>query len=324
MRDIAIYFTTIMLEAIPFLLLGALISAIIEEFVSEERISKMIPKNRVLGSLVGIFLGLFIPACDCAVIPIAMRLKKKKVPTNVIVSFMLASPIISPVVLLSTFFAFGETEKMLLFGLEMPKLFVYRTIFGILVALVVGIILDIVCKGSVLKEEESVANHEHYHHHHHEHEHIHTCNHHHEGCSCSTHEKETGPIGRVKNIINIMYGDFMGIISYMAVGAILAATMQILLPISNIGGIVQNKYISTFIMMLLAFVLSLCSTSDAFIARTFMNSLSKNSILAFILLGPMIDIKNTIVLNKSFNKKFVIVLIGSIFLTVYLISCFII
>ena len=322
MRDIAIYFTTIMLEAIPFLLLGALISAIIEEFVSEERISKMIPKNRVLGSLVGIFLGLFIPACDCAVIPIAMRLKKKKVPTNVIVSFMLASPIISPVVLLSTFFAFGETEKMLLFGLEMPKLFVYRTIFGILVALVVGIILDIVCKDSVLKEEESVANHEHYHHHHHEH--IHTCNHHHEGCSCSAYEKETGPIGRVKNIINIMYGDFMGIISYMAVGAILAATMQILLPISNIGGIVQNKYISTFIMMLLAFALSLCSTSDAFIARTFMNSLSKNSILAFILLGPMIDIKNTIVLNKSFNKKFVIVLIGSIFLTVYLISCFII
>ncbi len=319
MRDIAIYFTTIMLEAIPFLLLGALISAIIEEFVSEERISKMIPKNRVLGSLVGIFLGLFIPACDCAVIPIAMRLKKKKVPTNVIVSFMLASPIISPVVLLSTFFAFGETEKMLFFGLEMPKLFVYRTIFGVLVALVVGIILDIVCKDAVLKEET----YEH-HHHHHDHEHIHTCNHHHEGCSCSAHEKETGPLGRVKNIINIMYGDFMGIISYMAVGAILAATMQILLPISNIGGIVQNKYISTFIMMLLAFALSLCSTSDAFIARTFMNSLSKNSILAFILLGPMIDIKNTILLNKSFNKKFVIVLIASIFITVYLISCLVI
>ena len=319
MRDIAIYFTTIMLEAIPFLLLGALISAIIEEFVSEERISKMIPKNRVLGSLVGIFLGLFIPACDCAVIPIAMRLKKKKVPTNVIVSFMLASPIISPVVLLSTFFAFGETEKMLLFGFEMPKLFVYRTIFGVVVALVVGIILDIICKDAVLKEE--IYEHHHYHH---DHGHIHTCNHHHEGCSCSAHEKETGPLGRVKNIINIMYGDFMGIISYMAVGALLAATMQILLPISNIGGIVQNKYISTFIMMLLAFALSLCSTSDAFIARTFMNSLSKNSILAFILLGPMIDIKNTIVLNKSFNKKFVIVLIGAIFLTVYLISCFII
>lgn len=319
MRDIAIYFTTIMLEAIPFLLLGALISAIIEEFVSEERISKMIPKNRVLGSLVGIFLGLFIPACDCAVIPIAMRLKKKKVPTNVIVSFMLASPIISPVVLLSTFFAFGETEKMLLFGFEMPKLFVYRTIFGVVVALVVGIILDIICKDAVLKEE--IYEH---HHHHHDHEHIHTCNHHHEGCSCSNHEKETGPIGRVKNIINIMYGDFMGIISYMAVGALLAATMQILLPISNIGGIVQNKYISTFIMMLLAFALSLCSTSDAFIARTFMNSLSKNSILAFILLGPMIDIKNTILLNKSFNKKFVIVLVASIFITVYLISCLVI
>ena len=312
MKDIAIYFTTIMLEAIPFLLLGALISAIIEEFVSEERISKMIPKNRVLGSVVGIFLGLFIPACDCAVIPIAMRLKKKKVPTNVIVSFMLASPIISPVVLLSTFFAFGETEKMLVFGLSMPKLFVYRTIFGIVVALLVGIILDIVCKDSVLKEEKNI---EHVHHHHH---HEHNCNH-----ECH-HEKETGALGRIRNIINIMYGDFMGIIGYMAVGALLAATMQILLPISNIGGIVQNKYVSTFIMMLLAFALSLCSTSDAFIARTFMNSLSKNSVLAFILLGPMIDIKNTIVLNKSFNKKFVITLVASIFIIVYIISCLVI
>ena len=326
MKDIAIYFTTIMLEAIPFLLLGALISAIIEEFVSEERISKMIPKNRVLGSVVGIFLGLFIPACDCAVIPIAMRLKKKKVPTNVIVSFMLASPIISPVVLLSTFFAFGETEKMLLFGLEMPKLFVYRTIFGIVVALLVGIILDIVCKDSVLKEEKDIQ-HIHNHEHHHNHECNHECHHqhhHHEGCSCSHHEKETGALGRIRNIINIMYGDFMGIIGYMAVGALLAATMQILLPISNIGGIVQNKYVSTFIMMLLAFALSLCSTSDAFIARTFMNSLSKNSVLAFILLGPMIDIKNTIVLNKSFNKKFVITLVASIFIIVYIISCLVI
>ena len=326
MKDIAIYFTTIMLEAIPFLLLGALISAIIEEFVSEERISKMIPKNRVLGSVVGIFLGLFIPACDCAVIPIAMRLKKKKVPTNVIVSFMLASPIISPVVLLSTFFAFGETEKMLVFGLLMPKLFVYRTIFGIVVALLVGIILDIVCKDSVLKEEKDIQ-HIHNHEHHHNHECNHECHHehhHHEGCSCSHHEKETGALGRIRNIINIMYGDFMGIIGYMAVGALLAATMQILLPISNIGGIVQNKYVSTFIMMLLAFALSLCSTSDAFIARTFMNSLSKNSVLAFILLGPMIDIKNTIVLNKSFNKKFVITLVASIFIIVYIISCLVI
>ena len=100
--------------------------------------------------------------------------------------------------------------------------------------------------------------------------------------------------------------------------------MQILLPISNIGGIVQNKYVSTFIMMLLAFALSLCSTSDAFIARTFMNSLSKNSVLAFILLGPMIDIKNTIVLNKSFNKKFVITLVASIFIIVYIKSCLVI
>ena len=141
-KDIAVYFTIIMLEAIPFLLLGAFVSAIIEEFVSEKTIEKLIPKNKLLGSLVGIFLGLFIPACDCAVIPIALKLKKKKVPTNVLVSFMLASPIINPVVLFSTWFAFTNTESITILGIVLTKLVVFRAVFGVLIEFIVGILVD--------------------------------------------------------------------------------------------------------------------------------------------------------------------------------------
>ena len=76
-----------------------------------------------------------MPACDCAVIPVSKRLLKKKVPINVTVSFMLASPIINPVVILSTYNAFYKTN---------PEIFWYRLLFGIIIALLIGIIMGII------------------------------------------------------------------------------------------------------------------------------------------------------------------------------------
>ena len=77
-KNISIIFISIFLESLPFLLLGSLISSVIETYVSDDKLSKLIPKNKILGSLVGVFLGFFIPACDCAVIPVSKRLLKKK------------------------------------------------------------------------------------------------------------------------------------------------------------------------------------------------------------------------------------------------------
>ena len=92
MKNVNIVFFSIFLESLPFLLLGSFLSSLIEVYVKDETIVKLIPKNKVLGCLVGIFLGLFIPACDCAVIPISKRLIKKGVPIYTAISFMLASP----------------------------------------------------------------------------------------------------------------------------------------------------------------------------------------------------------------------------------------
>lgn len=325
-KDIAIYFTTIMLEAIPFLLLGAILSAIIEEFVSEEQMAKIIPKNRVLGSLVGIFMGLFIPACDCAVIPVAMRLRKKKIPTNVIVSFMIASPIINPVVLFATYYAFLTTEKINILGIMMPKLFVYRTVLGVALALVIGIILELILKEDIAKEgnDESICScnsnikrksftisnvniHK---------EHIHTCS-----CGHDHGKREAHTVKEhILNIINVTATDFLGILSYMCAGAFIASSMHVLIPYDTIQMVASNKYISTIFMMVFAYLISLCSTSDSFVAKTFAGTLSNNAILAFILLGPMIDVKNTIVLKKEFNKKFVYLYISIIAILILAVS----
>lgn len=312
-KDIAVYFTIIMLEAIPFLLLGAFVSAIIEEFVSEKTIEKLIPKNKLLGSLVGIFLGLFIPACDCAVIPIALKLKKKKVPTNVLVSFMLASPIINPVVLFSTWFAFTNTESITLLGMVLPKLFVFRAVFGVLIAFIVGILVDkLVKEEEVLKEnaEDLTCPHCTLHTHH--------CCNHHEHDHKHDNEEEISFSKRKENILKHFSAEFMGIITYMMIGAFIASVMQVTIQISSVVAF-TNPYTSSIILMVFAFLLSLCSTSDSFIARTFVNSIPNTSILAFLLVGPMIDVKNTIVLNKGFSKKFVFILISLIFILTFII-----
>ncbi len=57
-KNISIIFTSIFFESLPFLLLGAFLSAIIETYISNEKIAKIIPKGKITGSLVGIILEL--------------------------------------------------------------------------------------------------------------------------------------------------------------------------------------------------------------------------------------------------------------------------
>lgn len=286
-KNIAIIFLSIFFEALPFLLLGSIISSIIEKYVSNEKIASIIPKNPILGSLFGIFLGFFLPACDCAVIPITKRLIKKKVPINVAVSFMLASPIINPVVLLSTYYAFYSTN---------PKIFWARFILGILVSVVVSSILglifknDFVVKNSIKEIEEE--------------------------CSCCHHRHENAFL----EIVNHTMSDLFDVLKYMIFGALIASFVQVYMPRSVITVFNSNNYLSIIVLMLFAYLLSLCSTSDSFIGKSLINSFTKSSVVAYLLLGPMIDVKNTIVLVGNFKKKFTIYLIVLIFVVVFIIS----
>ena len=59
-KNISIIFMSIFLESMPFLLLGSLISSIIETFISDETMARLIPRNKVLGTIVGIFMGFLI------------------------------------------------------------------------------------------------------------------------------------------------------------------------------------------------------------------------------------------------------------------------
>lgn len=298
MKNIAIIFTSIFFESLPFLLLGAFISSLIETFVSDETIAKIIPKNKFLGAIVGVFLGFFLPACDCAVIPISKRLLKKKVPLNVALAFMLASPIINPVVLLSTYTAFYRTN---------PNIFWLRFILGIVVAVIVSVIMGIIFgKKEVIingfLEDEDI-----------------------DECCCHCHDKHHSHKKKsfkdiFKSIVLHTSNDFFEVVKYLMFGAFVASLVQTIVPRSILGFFGDSNIASIVVLMLFAYLISLCSTSDSFVGKSLLPIFGESSIIAYLILGPMIDIKNTFVLYGNYKKKFVSTFIFLIFLVVFICS----
>ena len=289
-KNISIIFISIFFESLPFLLLGSLISSVIEVYVSDDTFEKLIPKNVFLGSVVGIFLGFFLPACDCAVIPVSKRLIKKKVPLNVAISFMLASPIINPVVLLSTYYAFYKVN---------PKIFWLRLIFGILISLIIGIIIGILFKKNVIKNKIEDME---------------------EECCCHHHQKSHILKDDLISIIKHTVYDLFDVLKYLMFGALLASLIQVVIPRSIITMFNNNYLLSIITLMVFAYLISLCSTSDSFIGKSMLSSFGFGGVIAYLLLGPMIDIKNTVVLLGNYKKKFVVTLISLIFICVFLFS----
>ena len=125
-------FISILIEALPFILLAVILSGIIQMFVTEEMLAKIIPKNRYLSVLVTTLLGALFPACECGIIPITKRLIAKGVPLHAGVGFMQTAPVINPIVVMSTYAAFGNSWRMVLYrcGLSFFVSFISSTILS--------------------------------------------------------------------------------------------------------------------------------------------------------------------------------------------------
>ena len=113
LRIFASIAAAIVLEAMPFLALGALLSAIVEVFVSAERLAHAAPRSLLGRIAAGVGAGVLLPTCECGVVPVARRLLSKGLPAPLVLAYMLAAPIVNPVVLASTFVAFGGSWAML-------------------------------------------------------------------------------------------------------------------------------------------------------------------------------------------------------------------
>ncbi len=282
-------FLSLFIEAAPFLIAGSVVSGIIAVYVNQGMVERYIPNHPLLAALAGAGLGFVFPVCECGVVPVTRRLYGKGLPLPVGIAFLLAAPVINPVVIFSTYAAFGWGP--VLWG---------RVVFSMLVAFTVGLIFHLARPREILLPETLATSNGHDDDDNHDHSHDHDHSHHHD---------HGGSRPGIWQALVMAGDDFLDMGRYLIAGALLAAAMQTVVPQSTLLAIGQGPIISVFVMMALAFILSVCSTVDAFIALAFSNAFTTGSLFGFLVFGPMVDIKSSLLFLGVFRRRTVLYLI---------------
>lgn len=285
-------FLSIFIEAVPFLLAGSLVAGFIEIFVKRDTLIRFLPRNPVGAALAGGALGVVFPVCECGVVPVTRRLFHKGLPLSVGVAFLLAAPVVNPIVVVSTYAAYGWGPMLWL-----------RLGLSFLIASLVGLIFYFAAPEEVVLPD-TMGDHSSANNHDHDHDH-------------------NNPLGqRVWDALATGGDDFLDMARYLVAGSLLAAGMQTLVPQSALLTLGAGVLTSILVMMTLAFVLSVCSTVDAFLSLAFVNTFTPASILAFLVFGPMVDIKSSLMFLSIFRRRTVAYLILLPFMLTLVITLF--
>lgn len=283
-------FISILMQAFPFLLIGAFISSLIQVYVSSDSIVRFFSKNKGLSFFMALVAGVFFPVCDCAVIPVVFRLIKKGVPLGAALTFLLAAPTVNPIVVASTHYAFPDQHLVVL----------TRLVLGIVIALLVGLAFSFYPRPEKILLDRLDMD---------------LC-----GCVYCREDgsKDRGFLKKVSVIFRHTGAEFIDVGRFLIIGAFLTGLVQTFVSREALFQLAGERGASLAAMMGAAFVFSVCSTSDAFIARSFSGAFPIDAVMGFLVLGPMLDLKNFLVLLGSFRRGFVFRLVFFILFVSYI------
>jgi uncharacterized protein len=126
----ATVFVAIVVQAMPFLVLGVTISAAVAAFVPGDLLARLLPSRPGLAVPAAAAAGVALPGCECGSVPIAARLVDRGMLPAAALAFLLSAPAINPIVLVATAVAFPGQ----------PQVVVARFVASLLAATVVGLI----------------------------------------------------------------------------------------------------------------------------------------------------------------------------------------
>jgi uncharacterized membrane protein YraQ (UPF0718 family) len=275
-------FLGIFIEAVPFLLLGTLASGLVEVFFAREELARVLPRQPFLAALTGSLMGLFLPVCECGVVPITRRLFQKGVPSAVGISFLLAAPVINPVVIASTYAAFGFSP-----------VFWGRIALTLGVAMITGLVFSLqpdvnqILRDPLPAQLDKLP------------------------FTVSLENPAVAvPLGqRLRQVVVIAGDEFFEMGRYLVIGSIMAALLQTFVPQQVLASLGRGPVLSVVVMAAIAVLLSVCSTVDAFIALAFIGQFPTGALLSFLVYGPMVDIKSALMFTRVFRRRGVIYLI---------------
>jgi uncharacterized membrane protein YraQ (UPF0718 family) len=276
LSDFVFVWWALLYEAMPFVVLGAILSGFLEVCVSRETVVRFFPKNRVLGIGVSACVGLIFPMCECGIVPVARRLVKKGVPAACAITYMLASPVVNPLVIFSTVVAFRSKGAWTVAGLRVGLAYVVAVSMGLVVWKLVG-------------EDKILLS----------------------GNSQSDAHGDRPSRGGNMFVDVLVHGaaDFLVIGATLVFGAGLAALINSGFSRAAMEPFAANPWTAVGGMSVLAVLLNLCSEADAFVAASFY-AFPLAAKLAFLVLGPMVDVKLLAMYTTVFRPRAVVLISG--------------
>jgi len=270
-------FQGLLLEALPFLLIGVLIAGLARWIAPGGRWLKRLPSQPLLAPLTGAALGFALPACECGNVPVARRLLAGGAPLGSALGFLFAAPVLNPIVLASTWAAFPDQ----------PWLLTARPLAALLLALALSALLQQWPEGQLLEpallEERRLSQ---------------------PLAEVGLLERRSGLVGAAQaapsppperpslaTVLEHSSREFLDLAGLLVLGSALAAVVQTLLPRTWLLAVGGAPTISVLSLMLMAVVVSVCSSVDAFLALGFAGQITPGALLAFLVLGPVVDLK---------------------------------
>ncbi|HEX8389886.1 MAG TPA: permease [Candidatus Saccharimonadales bacterium] len=265
----------ILVEALPFVILGVMISVLVQTYVSTDWLVKLLPKNKALRQLCVSFFGVLLPVCECGNVPVARTLIMKGFSVREAITFLLAAPSVNIITFIVTWEAFSFNHSMA----------VVRVIGTIIIANITAYLVTRFINKDKLLTDQFVA----------------TC-------------KENDHAHHGPSRMSSMFRSEMWLITrLLIIGALIAAASQVFIPREVITSIGSDPILAVVAMLGLAFVISICSSVDAFFALAYVNTFSQGAILAFLLAGPMVDIKMIALMKTTFTYRVLAVITTSVF-----------
>jgi uncharacterized protein len=287
-NDFAFTFLSVLFEGVPFLLLGSIISGCVDVFVSPERMSRLLPGRGVGSVFLSGLLGLVFPMCECGSVIVIRRFIRKGLPLSAAITYMLASPIVSPIVALSTFAAFKGQNPWVMTGLRLS--------LGYLLAVGAGLIARTAKPESILLPAMLTQ----------------TTARRRSGLSVAAVPTQdfsdlaasSGISKKLLLAVQSATADFLDVAFFLIIGAVIASIFNTAIDQKVILPLAANAPLAIGSMMVLRFLLAICSTTDAFIAATF-RTFPFAAKLAFLVFGPLFDFKLLFLYGSIFRRRLI-------------------
>jgi uncharacterized protein len=267
-------FVAVVVQAVPFLVLGVAVSGAVTAFVPARVITRLLPERAGLAVPVAALAGAALPGCECGSVPIARRLMGRGVAPAAALAFLLASPAINPVVLVATAVAFPGRPEMVL----------ARALAGLGAAAAAGWFWSLASRTRPHWE-----------------------------ALLARARRPVGEEGtRLATFLATAQHDFLSAGGFLVVGAAAAATLQTVVPRSVVDAFAGSPWGSVLALAVLAVVLAICSEADAFVAAS-LRQFSPTAQLAFLVVGPMVDAKLIALHVGTFGRAFTVRFLPAVF-----------